>query len=41
VLASYLQFPGQRRLLAYAGAGGFFYGGMLAYMAGTPFAFIT
>ncbi len=30
-----------RRLLAYAGAGGFFYGGVYAYIAGTPFAFIA
>jgi MFS transporter, DHA1 family, multidrug resistance protein len=31
----------ERRLLGYAGAGGFFYGGMFAYIAGTPFAYIT
>ena len=31
----------QRRLLGYAGAGGFFYGGIYAYVAGTPFAYIT
>jgi DHA1 family bicyclomycin/chloramphenicol resistance-like MFS transporter len=30
-----------RSLLGYAGAGGFFYGGMFAYVAGTPFAYIT
>lgn len=30
-----------RRILGYAGAGAFFYGGMYAYIAGTPFAFIT
>ncbi|GLK84708.1 multidrug effflux MFS transporter [Ancylobacter defluvii] len=30
-----------RRLLGYAGAGGFFYGGMFAYIAGTPFAYIS
>lgn len=30
-----------RRLLGYAGASGFFYGGVYAYIAGTPFAFIT
>jgi MFS transporter, DHA1 family, multidrug resistance protein len=30
-----------RRLLAYAGAGGFFYGGVYAYIAGTPFAYIA
>ena len=29
------------RLLGYAGAGGFFYGGMYAYVAGSPFAYIT
>jgi DHA1 family bicyclomycin/chloramphenicol resistance-like MFS transporter len=28
------------KLLGYAGAGGFFYGGMYAYVAGTPFAYI-
>ncbi len=31
----------QRRILGYAGTGGFFYAGMFAYIAGTPFAFIT
>jgi DHA1 family bicyclomycin/chloramphenicol resistance-like MFS transporter len=30
-----------RRILGYAGAGGFFYAGMFAYIAGTPFAYIT
>lgn len=30
-----------RRLLGYAGAGGFFYAGMFAYIAGTPFAYIS
>lgn len=30
-----------RRMLGYAGTGGFFYGGMYAYIAGTPFAYIT
>lgn len=29
-----------RRLLGYIGVGGFFYGGMFAYIAGTPFAYI-
>ena len=28
------------RLLGYLGSGGFFYGGMYAYVAGTPFAYI-
>jgi MFS transporter, DHA1 family, multidrug resistance protein len=27
--------------MGYAGAGGFFYGGMFAYIAGTPFAYIS
>jgi DHA1 family bicyclomycin/chloramphenicol resistance-like MFS transporter len=31
----------QRRVLGYAGTGGFFYGAMFAYIAGTPFAYIT
>lgn len=30
-----------RRLLGYMGVGAFFYGGMFAYVAGTPFAYIT
>ncbi|WP_413989877.1 multidrug effflux MFS transporter [Labrys okinawensis] len=30
-----------RRFLGYAGTGGFFYGAMFAYIAGTPFAYIT
>jgi DHA1 family bicyclomycin/chloramphenicol resistance-like MFS transporter len=29
------------RVLVYAGTGGFFYGGMYAYIAGSPFAYIT
>ena len=37
----YGQLIGNRRMLGYAGAGGFFYGGMFAYVAGTPFAYIT
>jgi DHA1 family bicyclomycin/chloramphenicol resistance-like MFS transporter len=40
-LADYLTLLRQPRMLAYAGAGGFFYGGMFAYIAGTPFAYIT
>jgi len=31
----------QRRLLGYAGVGGCLYGGIFAYVAGTPFAYIT
>lgn len=30
-----------RRLLGFAGSGGFFYGGTFAYVAGSPFAYIT
>ncbi|AYD02632.1 multidrug effflux MFS transporter [Neorhizobium sp. NCHU2750] len=30
-----------RKILGYAGAGAFFYSGVYAYIAGTPFAFIT
>jgi MFS transporter, DHA1 family, multidrug resistance protein len=40
-LAAYGELPQHRRVLGYAGAGGFFYGGMYAYIAGTPFAYIT
>ena len=39
--ATYAQLLRNRRVLGYAGAGGFFYGGMYAYIAGTPFAYIT
>lgn len=38
---SYGSLLGNRRLLAYGGAGGFLYAGMFAYIAGTPFAYIT
>lgn len=31
----------QKRLLGYAGVGGCLYGGIFAYVAGTPFAYIT
>ena len=31
----------QRKVLAFAGAGGFFFGGTFAYIAGSPFAYIT
>jgi len=40
-MASYGELLGDRRLLGYAGAGGFFYAGMFAYIAGTPFAYIS
>lgn len=39
-LGRYAMLLKQPRLLGYAGAGGFFYGGMYAYIAGTPFAYI-
>jgi DHA1 family bicyclomycin/chloramphenicol resistance-like MFS transporter len=39
--ARYADLLRHRSLLGYAGAGGFFYGGMFAYVAGTPFAYIT
>lgn len=39
-LGRYRMLLQQPRLLGYAGAGGFFYGGMFAYIAGTPFAYI-
>jgi MFS transporter, DHA1 family, multidrug resistance protein len=40
-LVRYGELIRNRRLLGFAGAGGFFYGGMFAYIAGTPFAYIT
>jgi DHA1 family bicyclomycin/chloramphenicol resistance-like MFS transporter len=40
-LAGYGHLLRHPRLLAYAGAGGFFYAGMFAYVAGTPFAYIS
>lgn len=39
--AQYVELLSQRDILGYAGAGGFFYGGMFAYIAGTPFAYIS
>ena len=39
-LVSYVVLAQNRRLLGYAVAGGFFYGGIYAYLAGTPFAYI-
>jgi len=39
-LARYRRLLMQPRLLGYVGVGGFFYGGMYAYVAGTPFAYI-
>ncbi|MBB3454809.1 DHA1 family bicyclomycin/chloramphenicol resistance-like MFS transporter [Rhizobium sp. BK313] len=40
-IVSYGTLLRDRRLLGYAGAGGFFYAGIYAYIAGTPFAYIT
>ena len=40
-MANYLLLIRQNRLMGYAGAGGFFYGGMFAYIAGTPFVYIS
>ena len=40
-LINYGDFLSHRRFLGYAGAGGFLYAGMFAYVAGTPFAYIT
>ncbi|WP_414502171.1 multidrug effflux MFS transporter [Zymobacter sp. IVIA_5232.4 C2] len=37
----YVELLKDRRLLKYAGAGGFFYAAMFAYISGTPFAFIV
>lgn len=37
----YGQLLRHRRLLGYAGTGGFLYAGMFAYIAGTPFAYIN
>ncbi|RKT21767.1 DHA1 family bicyclomycin/chloramphenicol resistance-like MFS transporter [Paraburkholderia sp. RAU2J] len=39
--AAYGALLKHRRVLGYAGTGGFFYGGLYAYIAGTPFAYIT
>jgi DHA1 family bicyclomycin/chloramphenicol resistance-like MFS transporter len=41
VFHTYLRLLRQPRLLGYAGVGGFQYGGIFAYVAGTPFAYIT
>jgi DHA1 family bicyclomycin/chloramphenicol resistance-like MFS transporter len=39
-MANYLHLLREPKLMGYAGAGAFFYGGMYAYIAGTPFAYI-
>ncbi|HEY2132087.1 MAG TPA: Bcr/CflA family multidrug efflux MFS transporter [Acetobacteraceae bacterium] len=41
MVVGYIQLLGQRRLLGYGLASGFFYGAAYAYLAGTPFAYIT
>ncbi|BCG47226.1 Multidrug resistance transporter, Bcr/CflA family [Citrifermentans bremense] len=40
-LFSYFELLRNRRLLGYLGAGGFLYAGMFAYVAGTPFVYIS
>jgi DHA1 family bicyclomycin/chloramphenicol resistance-like MFS transporter len=40
-LLRYKEILTSRRILGYAGSGGFLYAGMFAYVAGTPFAYIT
>jgi len=40
-LLSYGELLRDPALLAYVGAGGFFYGGMFAFIAGSPFAYVT
>lgn len=41
VFGTYAMLLRQPRLLGYLGVGGFLYGGIFAYVAGTPFAYIT
>lgn len=41
VFSTYGALLRQPRLVGYAGVGGFLYGGIFAYVAGTPFAYIT
>lgn len=41
VFVTYGALLRQPRLLGYAGVGGFLYGGIFAYVAGTPFAYIS
>lgn len=40
-LLRYFELLTNRRLLGYLGAGGFLYAGMFAYVAGTPFVYIS
>ncbi|WP_051309043.1 Bcr/CflA family multidrug efflux MFS transporter [Desulfogranum japonicum] len=39
-ISGYVRLLCDRRVLGYAGTGGFYYAGMFAYIAGTPFAYI-
>ncbi len=39
--ADYRMLLGEPRVIGYIGAGAFFYAGLFAYIAGTPFAYIT
>jgi len=39
--SDYVTLLRHRQLMVYAGASGFFYGGMFAYIAGSPFAYIS
>jgi DHA1 family bicyclomycin/chloramphenicol resistance-like MFS transporter len=41
VLAGYFTLLGQRSIIGFIAAGAFFYGGVYAYIAGSPFAYIT
>jgi DHA1 family bicyclomycin/chloramphenicol resistance-like MFS transporter len=41
VIRMYGRLLRQPRVIGYAGVGGFLYGGIFAYVAGTPFAYIT
>jgi DHA1 family bicyclomycin/chloramphenicol resistance-like MFS transporter len=41
VIQTYGRLLRQPRVLGYAGVGGFLYGGIFVYVAGTPFAYIT
>jgi DHA1 family bicyclomycin/chloramphenicol resistance-like MFS transporter len=40
-MAAYVTLLQHRQLMLYAGASGFFYGGMFSYIAGSPFAYIS
>lgn len=40
-LSDYLALLRTRRVIGFASAGGFFYGGIYAYLSGTPFAYIN